>query len=194
MEKNIITFVPLNSNTPVSLESDRLKTNLWLKEEDRLDFICSWVSNGGSLIDLCKNLSIQYSPVIRWINKEDDRRKQYDVALKDREEWMVQELINELKKICSVDVRRAFDSEGNILSPHEMPEEVVKAMGAFDIDDTGRVKVKFLDKLKAIEVLGKNLKMFVDRVEHSGSLTLEQMVEGSIPDESEDGKMQQRNM
>jgi len=70
----------------------------------------------------------------------------------------------------------------------------VKAMGAFDIDDTGRVKVKFLDKLKAIEVLGKNLKMFVDRVEHSGSLTLEQMVEGSIPDESEDGKMQQRNM
>ena len=183
LPEKILEFIPKN-NIPIPLESDRVKTAKWLMEEDRLDYICNWVSNGGSLIDLCKYLSIQYSPVIKWINKEDDRRKNYEISLRDREEWMVQELINELKRITAIDVRRAFDSKGSLLPINEMPEDVVKGMSAFDVDDNGKVKVRFLDKLRAIEVLGKNLKMFIDRVEHSGVVTLEQMVEGSIPNDT----------
>ena len=186
-ENKALTFVPLN-DPPLSLESDRVKTHNWIKEKDRLEDICHWISNGGSLIDLCKNLSIQYSPVMKWINKEDQRRKEYEIALKDRNEWMVQELTNELKKICSVDVRKVFDESGNLLPPHSMPEDVVKALGAFELDDNGKVKVRFLDKLRAIEVLGKNLKMFVDRVEHTGTLTLEKMIEGSLPDDTSSEK------
>jgi phage terminase small subunit len=35
--------------------------------------------------------------------------------------------------------------------------------------------------LKGRELLGKSLKLFVDKVEHSGQVTLEQLVAGSLP-------------
>ena len=40
-------------------------------------------------------------------------------------------------------------------------------------------KVKMYDKQKALELYGKYLKMFGDRVEHTGSLTLEELVDKS---------------
>jgi phage terminase small subunit len=41
-------------------------------------------------------------------------------------------------------------------------------------------KVKFWDKVKGLELLGKHLKLFTEKVEHSGSLTLEQLVLASM--------------
>lgn len=169
---------------PMVIESDRVKTKRWLSESDRVVDICEWLASGGSLIELCKMLDVQYSSVLRWINIDGERRRAYEMALKDRDEFVKQELIDELRKICKVDIRRAFDEGGNLLSIKEMPEDVAKAVSAFDIDEDAlgneRVRVRFLDKLKAIETMGKNLKMFVDRVEHSGTVTLEDMVVGSL--------------
>lgn len=174
----------INGYDPMLIDSDRVKTKRWLSESDRVVDICEWLASGGSLIELCKMLDVQYSSVLRWINIDGERRRAYEMALKDRDEFVKQELIDELRKICKVDIRRAFDEGGNLLSIKEMPEDVAKAVSAFDIDEDAlgneRVRVRFLDKLKAIETMGKNLKMFVDRVEHSGTVTLEDMVVGSL--------------
>ena len=44
-------------------------------------------------------------------------------------------------------------------------------------------KIKFWDKPRALELLGKNQKLFTEKVEHSGSVTLEQLVAGSHEEE-----------
>lgn len=45
--------------------------------------------------------------------------------------------------------------------------------------------IKLSDKLAALEKLGKHLGMFKDQVEHSGHMTLEQLVEDSMGSETE---------
>ena len=42
-----------------------------------------------------------------------------------------------------------------------------------DARDVRRVKIKMADKKAALELLGKHLGMFTDRVEHSGGMTIE---------------------
>ena len=45
-------------------------------------------------------------------------------------------------------------------------------------------KIKMTDKLRALELIGKHLKLFTDKIEHSGKVTLEGLVCGEV--ESDD--------
>ena len=47
----------------------------------------------------------------------------------------------------------------------------------------GSLRIQQHDKLKALELLGKHLKLYTDKVEHSGNLTLEDLVAGSMKKE-----------
>lgn len=49
-----------------------------------------------------------------------------------------------------------------------------------DARDVRRVKFKLLDKRAALVDIGKHLGMFKERVEHSGTVTLESLVAGSL--------------
>jgi hypothetical protein len=89
-----------------------------------------------------------------------------------------------------VDIRRAYNSEGGLLNIQDIPAEVAACIVAVESEElfegsgkereqTGWLKrVKFSDKLRALELLGKNLQLFVDtsRVIHMGRVTLEDLV------------------
>lgn len=100
-------------------------------------------------------------------------------------------ILKRLDSIGDVDLGRAYDKNGNLLPIHEIPEDVrrcisgIKVFEEFEGFGKERVKigevreVKFWDKIKANELLGRHLKLFTDKVEHSGTVTLEQLVAGS---------------
>lgn len=112
-------------------------------------------------------------------------------------------VISELFRVASLDISKAYDETGRMLPVSEMPEDVVRAITSvestelFDFSGGEKTqigetkKIRVADKLRALELLGKYHKLFIDRVEHSGGMTLEQIVAGSldpkekIPDESE---------
>lgn len=113
----------------------------------------------------------------------DERSKRTDITA-DR-------ILRRLDSIGDVDIGRAYDEKGNLLPIHEIPEEVrrcisgIKVFEEFDGFGKERVKigevreVKFWDKIKANELLGRHLKLFTDKIEHSGKVTLEDLVAGS---------------
>lgn len=154
-----------------------------IEKPDTLDKICQHVSNGGSLINLCELWEVQYSAVFYWIDRDEARRKQYHTAIDARVEWMIQRLLAELKALAFVDVRRVFDAQGDILPPDQWPSEVAKAVAGLDVSvglDEARIKkVKFYDKLKSIDLLGKQLGMFIQRHEVTGKVTLEDLIASS---------------
>jgi phage terminase small subunit len=91
------------------------------------------------------------------------------------------DILRELLTFARTDIGAAFDSEGRLKPVHEMPEDVRRAISGIEVEELwgfemgqdGKVpigqvkKVKFWDKVKGLELLGKHLKMWVDKVELS---------------------------
>lgn len=96
----------------------------------------------------------------------------------ERIELKADDIVRELLRFAKTDIRKAFDKDGRLLPIHEMPEDVAHAISGIEVleewgpdGEGGRVpigevkKVKFWDKVKGLELLGRHLKMFVDRFE-----------------------------
>jgi phage terminase small subunit len=107
----------------------------------------------------------------------------------------IAEVIRELRLLAFADLGGAFKQDGTLENPADMPEAVRRALAGFEVveefEGSGRdrlqigytKKVKFWEKTKALELLGKYLKMWTDKVELGGKLTLEQLVAGYEDDE-----------
>lgn len=88
----------------------------------------------------------------------------------------VKEIVEELKRVGMLDVTRAFDGKGKLLPIAEIPEDTRRAMAGFEVEDIVVLsekigttkKVRFHDKVRALELLGKYKKMFTDIVQHEG--------------------------
>lgn len=118
-------------------------------------------------------------------------RKEIDAAVArraERVEVKTDDVLRELLRLARSDVGQAFAATGDLLPVHEMPEDTRRAIAAVEIEQRftseGEAylvkKVKFWDKTKGLELLGKHLKLFTDKVEHSVSATLEQLIMGSL--------------
>ncbi len=72
-----------------------------------------------------------------------------------------------LAQLASADIRKAYNPDGTMKNIHEIPDELAAAINSVESDDhTGEIKkFKILDKSKALEMIGKYLKMFVERTE-----------------------------
>lgn len=90
-------------------------------------------------------------------------------------------VVNELARVAFSDIGKAFGPDGQLLPLHEMPPEARAALAGVETEELfegkgeervqvglGR-KVRHWDKVKALELLGKHLGMFRDRLEHSGA-------------------------
>lgn len=156
-----------------------------------MDTICSNVAEGLSLIDLCKNWSVGYSKVLRWIRADSARLKAYNEALADRDEWTKELLLRELRSIATSDLREAFDDNGKLKHPSQWPDSIARAVAGLEvfeefagagkdreyIGDTK--KLKLWDKTKSLELIGKTMALFVDRKEHSLESSLEDILAAS---------------
>lgn len=107
-------------------------------------------------------------------------------------EVTVERVLKEIVRMAWVDIGEAYDENGSLKPIHEIPEDVRRAIVAIEVDeiwewegsgeDRKRVqigetkKVKFADKRGSNELLGKYLKMFVERHEFGLTDDLLQML------------------
>lgn len=154
-------------------------------DPDLMAKITAHVTNGGSLIDMASLLRVRYSDFMRYIRQDKERSAAYDNAVSDRAEWAKERVLVEMRRIATLDLRDAYKASGELKPPSEWSPELAAVIAGvdtreiFDADGNKVAEMKRLkmwDKLKALEMLAKNLKLLTDRVEHSGSLTLEDMV------------------
>lgn len=110
-------------------------------------------------------------------------RQLIDEALERRAarvEVKTEDVLRELLRLALVDVGRAYDESGRLLPLHEMPEDVRRAIVAVEVDESKAAgvvrKVKFADKVRGLELLGKHLRLFAEKVEVTGRVTLEELV------------------
>lgn len=82
-------------------------------------------------------------------------------------------VLRELLGIATVDLSEAFDEFGALKPIKDIPKQVRKAIAGVETLQVGDgastvKKVRFWDKNKSLEMLGRHLKLFVDKLEHTG--------------------------
>ena len=123
------------------------------------DRVVDHISNGGSLLDFCKMLGFKYSDVMRFIRTDPARKSIYEQALIDREEWAKERVISEIRALATYSIKDAMNQDGTFKRLADMPDELASAIKEIDAEGS----LKFSDKLKALEMLGRQLGMFTEK-------------------------------
>lgn len=122
-------------------------------------------------------------------------KAEIDAALKrraERVEVKADDILRELLRLAMVDLGGAYDKDGRLLPVHEMPVDVRRAIAGIKVfeefEGTGQARVKvgevrevkFWDKTKGLELLGKHLKLFTEKIEHSVDKSLADLINESM--------------
>jgi phage terminase small subunit len=103
-------------------------------------------------------------------------------------------VLAEIAKLAFLDPRKFYDKDGNLKQVAELDDETAACLAGVEVfeefdghgedrEHIGRTKkIKFVDKGVNLERLGKHLKLFTDKVEHSGKVTLEDLIAGGDRD------------
>lgn len=102
---------------------------------------------------------------------------------------------DELRKLAFFDIRKLYKDDGTPRAISELDDDTAAAVVGLDSVNIGNsdqgigqvIKYKLADKKGALELLGKNLKMWTDKVDHSnddGSLSPK-----NVPDEDLDARI-----
>jgi phage terminase small subunit len=118
--------------------------------------------------------------------KEEIARKQAELAMKSA--ITAEKVLKELGKIAFCDARKLYDQYGNLKPIQELDDDAAACLAGIETesksckgrdeeDEDAQVivttlrKVKRWDKVKALELIGKQLGMFVDNHEFTGNFT-----------------------
>lgn len=118
-------------------------------------------------------------------------REAVDAALAraaDQAEVDAAEVLRELKKIGFADPAQIIGADGKVLPLNKMPEDIRRCIASIDLQPVFRwddklekeehvgdeLKIKFWPKVTALELLGKNRKLFTEVVDSNvtGSVTV----------------------
>jgi phage terminase small subunit len=126
--------------------------------------------------------------------RKDQIRRAIDVAMAERSQrtqMEADEVLTSLTKIARFDIRSIFDHRGNLKPIHEWPEEAAVAAAGVEVvmrrrgSGTERVqKVRIIEKVRALELLGKHLGILKDHIEVSQPTPLFVLRPEDIPDAS----------
>lgn len=106
-------------------------------------------------------------------------------------------VLQELLKVAKSDLRKLFDDSGKLLSVDEWPDDVALAVSSVEVEELfdghGKdkthigytKKLRLWDKIRSLELLGKHLKLFTDRVDITGRITLADLVTESLKKDGE---------
>lgn len=169
--------------------AERLKA--LLERPGLIEDIFAHMANGGSLIDLAQAWDVRYNDLAWWVTAEKERAQIWTRGCQLGDEWLRAALLREAKLIARADIRDAYDEHGRLLPMKDMPEHLARAIASVEVDelfegvgkDREQVgvtkKVKFWNKDKMVETLGKQVGLFNPIQKHHVSDKLEDLVAGS---------------
>lgn len=187
------------------LPMPKRKASLNPKEEAFCrNYIVDWNGNDAAIKAgySAKSARAQASRLLTRVNIQ-SRINQLKKKREARLDLKADDVLRELLKIAKSDLRQAFNDSGSLKSIEQMPDDIAAAIGGIDVDELfdgkGKdremigytKKIKLWDKVRALELLGKHLKLF-DVPEDAGTKaveTLGQIVKDVLMDKKEKEKL-----
>lgn len=152
--------------------------------DETMRLIVRHVSAGGTLPGLCDLLGVRYADVVHWIIDDKERNNKYSAAVDARAEWSKETVFEELRRIGVSRITEFFDESGSMKPINQWTSEMKGLIKEIKYNDDGEIKeVKFWNKEKALELLGKNMEMFKETHTVQGKFSLEDLIQASREDD-----------
>lgn len=156
---------------PLMICNDSKALEILNARPEIMEDVCLVLANGGSLITCAQKLGIPYSRLAVWLNDSEDKRKRIRLAMEARDEWLVHRISQELQDMGLLNTREIYNDDGTLKAIRDIPDHVLKCVQGIDVIETsgkdGTVsqikRLRFTDKQKALEMLGRNLEKFMER-------------------------------
>jgi phage terminase small subunit len=96
----------------------------------------------------------------------------------EKAELKAADVLAEIRKLAFVNLSHAYNTDGSLMLPHEMPEDVQAALSSLESDEIfvghginkkkigATKKIKLSDKVRSLEMLAKYFKLLTDVQEH----------------------------
>lgn len=105
-------------------------------------------------------------------------------------ELKAEQVLDEERCILSSDVRKLFHDDGSLKAPRELDPDTARSVASFKVFETTNkdgekrttYEYRFWDKGGSLKRVGEHLGMFVQKVEHSGTINQGGTVTVYIPD------------
>ncbi len=162
----------------------RQRTEALFADPASLDMLCGRIAAGETLAAISRELDIKFRDLTGWLEGDADRRKRYKAALDVRDQHHKDHVVDEMMNLLKIDITEAFKPDGTLKAIEDMPEGVRKFIAGIENEElfegkgenrqhVGTLrKVRFWDKVRGMELMAKHLKMLVEKHEHSGKITL----------------------
>ena len=93
----------------------------------------------------------------------------------EKTEITAERVLKELAAISFIDFKDMFDENGTMLEIHEMPENIRRSIGGIIVTSTSGKEaqefitknIKIIDKRGTLELIGRHLAMFTDKIKVS---------------------------
>ena len=117
-------------------------------------------------------------------NKLKPKFEKYDITQ--------ERILQEYAKIAFLNPKHLFNNDGTLKGIHEIDDDTIAAINGVEVQEifegsgkdreqVGTLhKLKIVDKKGALDSLAKIQGMFIDKVEHSGKITIDDLITGKV--------------
>lgn len=180
----------MSSTIPIDKKSRHERREAFftaVSEPEAIEEICDRIASGETLVDIAAGYEANYRWLYQWLYDSEfpERARLLENSMNARDSMAKEDIIGQLHRLGNIDVAKAYDKDGELLPIHEMPVELRKAISSFDVSvsedgDITTKKLRFVDRGQMLALGGRRQKLFVDKVEMSGQMSLEQAVTESM--------------
>lgn len=155
-----------------------------LREPETLHIVCGRVAEGETLLEVARSLEIPYGTLFSWVRATEERETEYNMALEARRALIEDKVIGGIMKASDFDIRDIFDDAGELIPIKQLSKETAQSLASVEIleNEHGErtKKVRPMDRLRSLELLGKHRSMFTDRHEVAADSSFANLVKESM--------------
>lgn len=139
-----------------------------LADPATLDDVLSFVMEGGTVAEWAKQHDVQSGAVRLWLEADPTRAKQLADAEATRTAQLTDVAYTSIRQLATADIRTAFKADGSMKRPQDLPDDLAASVHGVETtvgeDGQTRTRLRFTPRDRGIELLGRTLSLFKDRV------------------------------
>lgn len=143
----------------------RERERMLFLEPSTIDDIADLIASGQSLSAWCRRKDVRFLAVWDWINADKERLAVYVRGCEAFRARITDKVNTRIEAMLDADPRQAFTKDGKMKKPGAIPDSLIPVLSEISVGGRGGDRVRMVPPDRAVELAGKSVGLFKDRLE-----------------------------